>query len=818
MQDDTRADTIRAYLVGLYGEDPQGLLWIGGHEDGWRGRTFSDIDLAVTYAIELDDRGGIGVYHRSTTLAGVPEPKIINGKRTAPRGSVSDSRAVHFFALDIDLAGPGHKATNLPQTFLDAVELVEAAGFPRPTCWIDSGGGFYPQWRLSDPIDVRETEMREWVEEAFAGISAHFIAVAGQKGWHLDNVRDLARVFRLPGTTNRKVPAAPVQASMSSSGYDGGSYDLGVLASLARPDRGTVHEAERPRESALTAASDADEQDDLFTEDARRFTREQGKAFIREAMAKLGQTEAGFNSAINAFAMVCAHFPWLADRERCAKLMIKTVGEKNGWDAPDRDDIATINSAYAATEAGKSWVAVEVEESASEENTGGTLSPPGQPVQVARELVKRMPASDGVPHWSWWRSDFYRWAGAHWEITEEPVIGKWLYRQTADATYLVPKKTKEGEKAEFDATPWAPTRKKIGDLAHALGVSELQRDGDEDKVIATANGVVDLATRSLKPHTPALFNLFSLPFDYDPEATAPAWQEFLESVLPDDRQAQDFLGEWFGYVLSGRTDQHKIAALIGKKRSGKGTIARVLGALVGKSNVAGLNLGTLSGTFGLEPFVGAALAVASDVRWKSRTIGDAVQILLEISGEDSQTVARKNKTAWKGSLGVRFMLMSNDTPTFSDRSGALVDRMIYVSFRQSFYGREDIGLTDKLTSELPGIFNWALDGLARLHGRGRFTQPESGLHEQEATRRLADPVGAFLEDWCTLSDDAEIGLDHLYLKFRNWCESEGRDRDSTTKEIFSRDLRNKAEAVTSRRTRENGKFVTVLTGIECSAL
>jgi putative DNA primase/helicase len=586
-------------------------------------------------------------------------------------------------------------------------------------------------------------------------------------------------------------------------------------------DRMTAPAAPSPAVVAATAPGD----DDLFDDGQRLFTREQAVAFVKKAMAGLAGTTRGFNGAINNFAMTCAHFPWLIDRDRCAELMIRALGPATGWTAPDRDDAMTINSAYTATEAGKSWVATEVEApapgDAAEEITGGVLPPPSQPVRVARELVTRMAATGGTPHWSWWRGDFYRWSGAHWDAIEEPVIVKWLYRQTADATYLVPKKAekgKEGEKAEFDAQPWAPTRKKIGDLSHALGMSELQRDGDEDKVIATANGVVDLSTRALKPHTPGLFNLFSLPFSYDPEATAPAWQAFLDSVLPGDRQAQEFLGEWFGYVLSGRTDQHKIAALIGKKRSGKGTIARVLGALVGRGNVAGLNLGTLSGTFGLEPFVGAALAVASDVRWKSRTIGDAVQILLEISGEDSQTVARKNRTAWKGSLGVRFMLMSNDTPTFSDRSGALVDRMVYVSFRQSFYGREDIGLTDKLISELPGIFNWSLDGLARLTGRGRFTQPESGLHEQEATRRLADPVGAFLEDWCTLSDEAEVGLDHLYLKFRHWCESEGRDRDSTTKEIFSRDLRSKAESVTSRRTRENGKFVTVLKGIGCSVL
>lgn len=558
----------------------------------------------------------------------------------------------------------------------------------------------------------------------------------------------------------------------------------------------------------------------------RRFTGEQAKDFIRAERAKLAAEGkrliegrlSGFNGAINNFAMACAHFPWLVTRGQCGAHMIKALGPVTGWTAPDRDDEATIDSAYSATEAGKSWVAVKVDGGASSHSDEASapadiLPPPGQPLQVARELIKLLPASGGIPHTAWWRDDFYRWTGAHWEVQETPEIERWLYRQTGDAVYLTPAK-KEGE--EPARVAWAPTKQKISNLAHAIGVGELQRLGEADRVMAAANGVVE--GRELAPHTPKRFNLFSLPFDYDANATAPAWQAFLDQVLPDDRQSQDFLGEWFGYVLSGRTEQQKMAALIGKKRSGKGTIARVLSALVGKDHVSGLNLGTLGGTFGLEPFIGAALAVASDVRWHSRSIGDAVQILLEVSGEDHVTVNRKNKSAWKGRLGVRFMLMSNDTPTFSDRSGALVDRMIYVSFRESFFGREDTALTEKLMGELPGILNWALDGLDRLDARGAFTQPDSGRDELDATRRLADPIGAFVEDWCEVDPAQSIRLDHLYLKYRNWCEAQGRTKDTTTMEIFSRDLRKKLDDLTAERKREDGKFVRILYGIGSSAV
>lgn len=442
------------------------------------------------------------------------------------------------------------------------------------------------------------------------------------------------------------------------------------------------------------------------------------------------------------------------------------------------------------------------------ERAGGVLPAPSDPMAVARELHGRMTKAR-----VWWRGDFYQHTGTHYAVMDEAAMQRWLYRMTETATYVT-----QDAKGEDKPAKWAPTKKKITDLMHALGVGVLQRLADEDHVTAVGNGVLTVPGRQLLPHSPDRFNLTCLPFDYEPEATAPAWQEFLDQVLPGDQEAQDFLAEWFGYVLSGRTDQQKMAALIGKRRSGKGTVARVLGAMLGQEATAGLDLNLAAGTFGLEHLIGKRLAISGDVRWQSKNIGDAVPILLGVIGEDVLPIHRKNKSTWTGKLGVRFMLMSNETPTFSDRSGALGGRMIYVKFDQSFYGREDTALSDKLITELPGILNWALDGLDRLISRGRFTNPQSGAVEAEAVRRLSDPIGAFIEDWCTLGPDETVTLDHLYLKYRNWCESEGRNRDSTTKEIFSRDLRGKVEGLTVKRRREAGKQIRDLYGISCEAM
>lgn len=330
-----------AYLVGLYSETPQGLLWIGGHADGWRGKTFTAPDDAARYAMELDARGGAGVYHRSTTLAQRPEK----------RGGAEDSWMVHYFALDGDVRGPGHKAGNLPSGRDDLEALIEVTGFPAPTLWVASGGGFYPQWRFHEPIDVRDPETRAWVTEAFAQMSAHFLACADERGWKLDNVRDLARVFRLPGTTNRKVLDMPVTARVL--GAEGERHDMGALV-------GIVRRATRPAVPAAPVTTGDDLFDDATGDDERRFTREQATEFVKRARARLLENRQGWNAEINNFAMACAHFPWLVDRDLCARLMIKTVRPVTGWSEPNQQDSTTIDSAYRATEAGKSWVAIEV--------------------------------------------------------------------------------------------------------------------------------------------------------------------------------------------------------------------------------------------------------------------------------------------------------------------------------------------------------------------------------------------------------------------------------------------------------------------------
>jgi putative DNA primase/helicase len=370
------------------------------------------------------------------------------------------------------------------------------------------------------------------------------------------------------------------------------------------------------------------------------------------------------------------------------------------------------------------------------------------------------------------------------------------------------------------ATSFQPAQRASHLRCHLSVRQTLQRFGGPDEAIAFTNGVLDLEARKLLPHHPERFNLHSLPFAYDPDADCPLWLEFLKSILPspEEQDAVLFLREWFGYTVSGRTDLEKMASLIGAKRCGKGTLAKVLAAMIGPEFVAGPQLSDLAGTFGKEALIGKQLAIMGDVRWTGKASNEAVPVLLGITGRDHGTVHRKNRSAWNGSLGVRFLVMSNDEPKFTDASGALASRMIHVEFQQTFYGKEKTGLAEQLKAELPGILNWALKGLDRLNENGKFTVPVSSVGIERNIKRTSAPADAFIEDRCKLVEGEMTSLADLYIEWQKWCRSTGRPEammnDDSLSAALRSSLRGRKEKVFTDRKQVDGVRTTWFRGLK----
>jgi putative DNA primase/helicase len=387
------------------------------------------------------------------------------------------------------------------------------------------------------------------------------------------------------------------------------------------------------------------------------------------------------------------------------------------------------------------------------------LPSPALPMAVAREFVAESCLYEGKLTLRHWRGGWWQWRIAHWTEVEDRVVRGVLYRFTENAWWG----------AGDELKPWAPNKHKISDLIDALtGICLLPSEVDQPcwidapdigSVVSAAKGLLDVERRELLVHTPCYFNQTSVPFDYNAKAPEPRrWLDFLAELWPDQPDAIDVLGEWFGYVISGRLDLHKILLMVGPTRGGKGVIARILTAMIGRKNVAGPTLNSLGGEFGLAPLIGKPLAVISDARFAGKDASVVVERLLSISGEDTLTVNRKYRDQWSGKLPTRLHVLSNELPKLGDASTAIVGCMVLLLTTRSWLGREDYGLEPALQTELTGILNWALDGLHRLAvvNENIFTRVPEAEEAVTTMRDLASPVAAFVREQCEVGLDREI--------------------------------------------------------------
>jgi hypothetical protein len=188
------------FLAALYGDRPPGWLVAWTRQDRvTRWLPAGDHDEAARQAMTL--AGNYDIYFG----VGVQGDK----GRTNQRGKADTVIAIPGLWLDVDCRGGAHSATNLP-TLDEARSLVGLFGL-QPSVVVHTGGGVHVYWIFRRPWVFRDSSDRQRAADQVAGFQRGMIALAAARDWRLDNTSDLARVLRLPGTTNRKMtPRAPV--------------------------------------------------------------------------------------------------------------------------------------------------------------------------------------------------------------------------------------------------------------------------------------------------------------------------------------------------------------------------------------------------------------------------------------------------------------------------------------------------------------------------------------------------------------------------------------------------------------------------------
>jgi len=386
---------------------------------------------------------------------------------------------------------------------------------------------------------------------------------------------------------------------------------------------------------------------------------------------------------------------------------------------------------------------------------------PDQPRDLAEQFLdERGKQSKGALRRH--KRQFYEWRGTHYVAHEsDELVYAALSEFMADNDLDVLPKYHSGPRDQV----------KLLTAAEGAGIDlNTWLDGRGGEWMPFANGILDLDTGKLNPSSPEFFNTWALPYAFDPKASVSRWLTFLAEVYQDDAECIEALQRVFGWLLTRRQLQQAIVHLIGLRRSGKGTIGRIMGAMLGQDAVTATTLHDLGSGFGRQNMIGKRAAILSEARVgnsKLANYGAAQEHLLSISGEDMQSIPRKNIGNWDGILETRLIIMANEIPWNLDATGAYAARTKIIPHRVSFEGREDPSLTQTLLAELPGIFNWALEGLAKVRVDG-LTQPTKGMRDVGEMRDLQNPIGQFLKERCVIEVGAIVPKEQMRYALETW--------------------------------------------------
>ena len=137
------------------------------------------------------------------------------------RGTKSQLVALPGFGADFDIAGPGHQSTKLPPDEMTILRDYLCEIPIEPTRIHRTAGGLHVFWLFDEPIvfgtPTTPGHRLEEIQALSTRWQDQFQAIAQGRGEHFDSTADLTRIFRLPGTFNRKISGQPRPVTVAAA-------------------------------------------------------------------------------------------------------------------------------------------------------------------------------------------------------------------------------------------------------------------------------------------------------------------------------------------------------------------------------------------------------------------------------------------------------------------------------------------------------------------------------------------------------------------------------------------------------------------------
>lgn len=314
---------------------------------------------------------------------------------------------------------------------------------------------------------------------------------------------------------------------------------------------------------------------------------------------------------------------------------------------------------------------------------------------------------------------------------------------------------------------------------HELNVPADEFDNDKN-ILNLKNGLLDLTTMQIHPHSPKHLSLRKLNVSYKPDIQkSEAFTQYLDSKLPD-LETRSIVQEMLGYSISSYTNAEKFFLIQGKGRSGKGTLLSIVTKMLGAENVSNVKLQDIGERFFPAQFFGKLANIQADL--PSNPIKEAsVAMLKSIIGRDNISTEFKNQDGFSFECKAKMIFSCNKLPpnTGDNEDSSFTSKIVLIKMNHSDTVNVDTTMKDRLLEDanLDAVFLWALEGLKRLIANDfRFSTSEDSKQLKREYQELSASFIQFLNEYCKVGAEYVERRSRVYDVYRKWCDSEANKR------------------------------------------
>ena len=302
------------------------------------------------------------------------------------------------------------------------------------------------------------------------------------------------------------------------------------------------------------------------------------------------------------------------------------------------------------------------------------------------------------------------------------------------------------------------------------------------------NGVLDLETGLLREARPTDYFFRQANVYYDADAECPQFKEFLRTIFVGDDELIAYLQRALGYSLSGAVTEQCLFFCYGDGANGKSTLLDLIYHMLGDYSRS-CPQHTFSDdkrteqTNDLARLPGVRFLRSNEVKQDSRMDENLIK---KVTGGDVITARLLNKEFFDFVPQFKIWIDGNHKPVIKGLDHGIWRRIHLIPFRAKFTDAlKDPLMPEKLRAEIPGIFNWCVNGYQYWSAQG-LMPPEEVKKATKEYRDDMDTLGEFMKEHTLRITGATTLSTTLYQAYCKWSADTGHGIMSQTR--FGRQL------------------------------